>query len=98
MPKNWIGKSSELKLHCFCLFDAYSMPKDMCSEVAELWEKNSKKLMHQKHYVNTKYRSFKSRIKNIFFFEISWQTAEKPEISLFCTGLVYSNIFLPNSM
>ena len=28
---NWIGKSSELKLHCFCLFDAYSMPKDMCS-------------------------------------------------------------------
>ena len=28
---NWIGKSSELKLHCFCLFDAYSMPKDICS-------------------------------------------------------------------
>ena len=26
-----MGKSSELKLHCFCLFDAYSMPKDMCS-------------------------------------------------------------------
>ena len=31
MPANSLGKSSELKLHCFCLFDAYSMPKDMCS-------------------------------------------------------------------
>ena len=31
MHIKWIGKSSELKLHCFCLFDAYSMPKDMCS-------------------------------------------------------------------
>ena len=31
MPINWLGKSSELKLHCFCLFDAYRMPKDMCS-------------------------------------------------------------------
>ena len=31
MPTNSSGKSSELKLHCFCLFDAYSMPKDMCS-------------------------------------------------------------------
>ena len=33
MPTNSLGKSSELKLHCFCLFDAYSMPKDMCSVV-----------------------------------------------------------------
>ena len=31
MPTNSLGKSYELKLHCFCLFDAYSMPKDMCS-------------------------------------------------------------------
>ena len=31
MPTNSLGKSSELKLHCLCLFDAYSMPKDMCS-------------------------------------------------------------------
>ena len=31
MPTNWLGKSSELKLHCFCLIDAYSMPKDICS-------------------------------------------------------------------
>ena len=31
MHINWIGKSSELKLHCFYLFDAYSLPKDMCS-------------------------------------------------------------------
>ena len=31
MPTNSLGKSSELKLHCFYLFDAYSMPKDMCS-------------------------------------------------------------------
>ena len=31
MPTNSLGKSSESKLHCFCLFDAYSMPKDMCS-------------------------------------------------------------------
>ena len=31
MPTNSLGKSSELKLHCFCLFDAYSMPKDICS-------------------------------------------------------------------
>ena len=33
MPTNSLGKSSELKLHCFCLIDAYSMPKDMCSAV-----------------------------------------------------------------
>ena len=33
MHINWIGKSSELKLHCFCLFDAYSMPKDTYSAV-----------------------------------------------------------------
>ena len=32
MPTNSLGKSSELKLHCFCLFDAYSMHKDMRSE------------------------------------------------------------------
>ena len=31
MHINWIGKSSELKLHCFCLFDAYSKPKDTYS-------------------------------------------------------------------
>ena len=31
MHINWIGKSSELKLQCFCLIDAYSMPKDICS-------------------------------------------------------------------
>ena len=31
MPINRLGKSSELKLHCFCLFDAYSMPKDIYS-------------------------------------------------------------------
>ena len=31
MPTNSLGKSSELKLHCLCLFDAYSMPKDICS-------------------------------------------------------------------
>ena len=36
MPKNSLGKSSELELHCFCLFDAYSMPKDMCSVI--LWK------------------------------------------------------------
>ena len=33
MPTNSLGKSSELKLHCFCLFDAYSMPKDIYSAV-----------------------------------------------------------------
>ena len=42
MPTNSLGKSSELKLHCFCLFDAYSMPKDMCSvlgpsELPQAW-------------------------------------------------------------
>ena len=31
IPTNSLGKSSELKLHCFCLFDAYSMPKDKYS-------------------------------------------------------------------
>ena len=31
MPTNSLGKSSELKLHCFCLFDAHSMPKDKFS-------------------------------------------------------------------
>ena len=30
-PTDSLGKSSELKLHCFCQFDAYSMPKDICS-------------------------------------------------------------------
>ena len=51
MPTNALGKSSELKLHCFCLFDAYSMPKDMCSAIqkrivsAELRYLNSKKIV-----------------------------------------------------
>ena len=36
MPTNSLGKSSELKLHCFCLFDAYSMPKDMCSSAVHV--------------------------------------------------------------
>ena len=31
IPTNSLGKSSELKLHCFYLFDAYSMPKDTYS-------------------------------------------------------------------
>ena len=31
MPTDSLCKSSELKLHCFCLIDAYSMPKDICS-------------------------------------------------------------------
>ena len=31
MPTNWLGKSSELKLHSLCLFDASRIPKDMCS-------------------------------------------------------------------
>ena len=33
MPTNSLGKSSELKLQCFCLIDAYSMPKDICSAI-----------------------------------------------------------------
>ena len=51
MPTNSLGKSSELKLHCFCLFDAYSMPNDMCSAIqkrivsAELRYLNSKKIV-----------------------------------------------------
>ena len=51
MPTHSLGKSSELKLHCFCLFDAYSMPKDMCSAIqkrivsAELRYLNSKKIV-----------------------------------------------------
>ena len=36
MPTDSLCKSSELKLHCFCLFDAYSMPKDMCSMAKKL--------------------------------------------------------------
>ena len=32
IPTNSLGKSSELKLHCFCLYNAYSMPKDIYSE------------------------------------------------------------------
>ena len=39
MPTKSLGKSSELKLHCFCLFDAYSMPKDMCSVYGHLSQK-----------------------------------------------------------
>ena len=34
MPTDSLCKSSELKLHCFCLIDAYSMPKDICSVVS----------------------------------------------------------------
>ena len=37
MPTNSLDKSSELKLHCFCLFDAYTMPKDMCSAYGGTW-------------------------------------------------------------
>ena len=44
MPTNSLGKSSELKLHCFCLFDAYSMPKDICSVVTILIKYYLKKL------------------------------------------------------
>ena len=36
MPTNALGKYYELKLHCFCLFDAYSMPKNMCSVVGSI--------------------------------------------------------------
>ena len=36
IPTNSLGKSSELKLHCFCLFDAYSMPKDICSALVKM--------------------------------------------------------------
>ena len=35
IPTNSLGKSFELKLHCFCLYNAYSMPKDIYS-VSEL--------------------------------------------------------------
>ena len=43
MPTNSLGKSFELKLHCFCLFDAYSMPKDMCSVTPlDYWSQLSK--------------------------------------------------------
>ena len=31
MPTKSLGKSSELKLHCFCLFDAYNMPTNIYS-------------------------------------------------------------------
>ena len=38
MPTDSLCKSSELKLHCFCLIDAYSMPKDICSVDKELYD------------------------------------------------------------
>ena len=31
MPTNSLGKSFELKLHCFCLYNAYNIPKDIYS-------------------------------------------------------------------
>ena len=37
MPTDSLCKSSELKLHCFCLIDAYSMPKDICSVIQHYW-------------------------------------------------------------
>ena len=40
IPTNSLGKSSELKLHCFCLFEAYSMPKYMCSVEQKLQGQN----------------------------------------------------------
>ena len=52
MPRNSLGKSSELKLHCFCLFDAYSMPKDICS-VRTPFEKPSAALSSQSIYLQT---------------------------------------------
>jgi hypothetical protein len=36
IPTNSLGKSSELKLHFFCLYNAYSMPKDIYSEHTDL--------------------------------------------------------------
>ena len=47
MPTNSLGKSSELKLHCFCLFDAYSMPKDMCSVLPWLGTFNTFKVQEK---------------------------------------------------
>ena len=47
MPTNSLGKSSELKLHCFCLFDAHSMPKDMCS-VAIHWYNKADQILTYK--------------------------------------------------
>ena len=31
IPTNSLGKSSELKLHCFCLYNAYNIPIDTYS-------------------------------------------------------------------
>ena len=43
IPTNSLGKSSELKLHCFCLYNAYSMPKNIYSVCTyhelTLWKK-----------------------------------------------------------
>ena len=47
MPTDSLGKSSEIKLHCFCLFDAYSMPKYMCGvpiyfiRIRNIWRKGT---------------------------------------------------------
>ena len=63
MHINWIGKSSELKLHCFCLFGAYSMPKDKYSVAPIDWNRSN---LSVKAYYNY---TFIVQIKNIMSFK-----------------------------
>ena len=51
MHINWIGKSSELKLHCFCLFDAYSMPKDSYSVASNFFGPQKVEKTTSKNYL-----------------------------------------------
>ena len=61
MPTDSLGKSSELKLHCFCLFDAYSMPNDMCS----VWSNQTFWQM----WIKIKFRRFcHESTKSIFYW------------------------------
>ena len=77
MHINWIGKSSELKLHCFCLFDAYSMPKDMCS-VGLLFSTIPTALAKQYHGIST-YQDAKGQLilKCLFGVIVSTKIATK---------------------
>ena len=75
MPKNSLGKFSELKLHCFCLFDTYSMPKNMYSA------QDSKIQTDIKFYFNWRYVSSSCLI----FINLYLQLVKGFRIGIFAT-------------
>ena len=74
---NWIGKSSELRLHCFCLFDAYSMPKDMYSVGILIYFKNKVASKHWNSLVAPHDRG-----NSPVLVKTAWRTHRLPQLAL----------------